>query len=763
MTRPRPFGALALILAAGCTPGAAPPPAAHAPAPPVTSPAAAPLDARAKPLGPEASPITFERMARYPEPGWQIPRAAAFAPDGKTVTFLASEDASDTMALFSFDLASAKSTVLLRARDVLASDKPMSREEELRRERQRKRIEGVTSYRWAKKADVMVVPLGGDVFVRKADGAVVRLTETDEPEIDPEVCPSGEKVAFARGRELFVIDVATKKETALTKGAPEGVTRGQSDFNGQEEFGEESGFFWSPGCDRVAYLEVDERAVPTVPVLGYRNGAPDLMLQRYPAAGQKNPSVHVKVVDVASKKTTSIEIDRAAGGADAYLGRFTFAPDGKALYLEALTRDQKQLSLLRADVATGKTKTVVRESSPAWIEMADYALLERSPRLVWTTAKSGHLHLELRDAASGDAIAALTSGDWDALSIAGLDEEGGAVLTVGTKDAALDRQLYRVPLAGGAVTRLTPEGGVHAVTLDRRGQAFVDVHSAVDRPPAAVVRRADGSVAGALPRALDADFDALRIRAPQFVTVKSAAGDVLHGALLTPRTMTPGKKYPAVVMVYGGPGVQTILNQWSPRLLWQHLADRGFVVFQLDNRGSSGRGPAFAAPIRGHLGDVELADQLAGADYLASLPYVDEDRMGIYGHSYGGFMATLAMLKAPGRFAVGIAGSPVIDWASYDTGYTERYMGTPADNAGGYAASDLAKLAGKLQGKLFVLHALMDENVHFINTASLIDALVAADKDFDLMVYPGERHGYRSPAAKRYALRRVVDYLAEHL
>jgi dipeptidyl-peptidase 4 len=247
------------------------------------------------------------------------------------------------------------------------------------------------------------------------------------------------------------------------------------------------------------------------------------------------------------------------------------------------------------------------------------------------------------------------------------------------------------------------------------------------------------------------------------VTVKSDAGDTLYGEILEPRTIEPGKRYPVIVMVYGGPGVQLVRDEWAPHLLWQHLADRGFVIFQLDNRGSAGRGPAFEAPIHKRLGEVELSDQLAGLDYLKTLPFVDTDRAGIYGHSYGGFMAALALLKAPDRFKVGVSGSPVTEWGRYDTGYTERYMATPAENPAGYAGADLAKMAKNLRGKLFLIHAMMDENVHFENSAHLIDALVEAEKKFDLFVFPGERHGYRSPVARKYAMMRVVDYFVDNL
>jgi dipeptidyl-peptidase-4 len=711
-------------------------------------------------LGPEASAVSFERMAKFPEPGWHVPRRIAYSPDGKLVTFLQSESQSEEMALFAFDTATKSSRVVLRAGDLQKQERTLSREEELRRERQRKRIQGVTDYAWAKRAPVMVIPFGGDVFVRGQGGETTRLTDTPAPEIDPQICEGGEKVAFVRDGELFVVDVGSKKETQLTRGAPAGVTRGLSDFNGQEEFEEQSGFWLSPACDRVAYLEVDERGVATHPVMGYRAGKADLMQQRYPAAGEKNPVVRAGILDIATKRTAWLSWP---SGAERYLGRFKWSADGKALWLQALDREQKRLSLVRADARTGALAEVVSETSPAWIEFADMRLLERSPRFLWTATTGGHRHLEVRDAATGAKGAALTTGAWDVAHIVEVDEDKGRVFVVGSRESPLEAHLYAVPLAGGEPERLTKEPGDHGGVVGPGGRGFVDVHSAKDRPPKAEVRDGGGAILGELPTPKDPDMDALKLRPLDTVTLKGPSGDTLFGELLRPRALQPGKRHPVVVMVYGGPGAQLVRNRWSPRLLWQHLADRGFVVFQLDNRGSHGRGPGFEAPLYGKLGDVELTDQIAGVEYLRALPFVDGKRIGIYGHSYGGYMAALALLKAPDHFQVGVAASPVTEWRLYDSGYTERYLGLPSKNAPGYDASSVNGLARNLRGKLLLVHAMMDENVHFQHTALLIDALVAADKPFDLLLFPGERHGYRSPDARRYASRRVVDYLVEHL
>jgi dipeptidyl-peptidase 4 len=607
-------------------------------------------------------------------------------------------------------------------------------------------------------------------FAREPAGSVRRLTKTPEPEIDPKPCDSGERVAFVRKGELYSIDVATGKETALTtkSAKDDGITHGLSDYVAQEELGEPSGFFWSPKCDRLVYLEVDDRPVDKIPVLGYRGDA-DLMMQRYPRAGMKNPVVRAGIVDLATRKTTWL--GWKPGDGERYMGRFTWADDGKVLFLQTLTRDQKRLALVRVDPTTGATTEIANETSPAWVTFSPMRLLKRDAGLLFTTTKTGHRHLELRTQKDGAVLRTLTSGEWDVEGIAGVDEAAGRVLFGGTKDGALERHLYAAPLAGGGtgagateVTRLTTERGVHAVRVDEAGTTWVDVHSASTRPPRAVVVRDSKSV-GELPVAPDPDIEALGLRPVEYVTVKAADGEVLHGSLLRPRTTAAEgtKRHPAVVMVYGGPESQMVIDSWAPHLLWQHLADRGFVVFQLDNRGTGGRGRGAAQKIHKQLGRLELEDQVAGAKWLAAQPFVDGARIGIYGHSYGGFMAALAMLDGKGVFRAGVAGSPVTDWRLYDTGYTERYMETPQTNAAGYEASDLSKKAAGLTGKLLLMHAMMDENVHYANSAKLIDALVAADKRFDLLVLPGERHGVRAPAARVYVPERVAEYFAENL
>ncbi|MBK8254741.1 MAG: alpha/beta fold hydrolase [Polyangiaceae bacterium] len=754
-------GALFAVLSLGFGCSSAPPPNCPNPATAAVKPveSGAPVSTF-RVAGEDKSPIAFERMAAFPEPGWNVPRALSFSPDKKNVYFLASEGGGTNMVLHAFDLEKKTSSVVLRAKDLLASDKPLSREEELRRERQRQRATGISSYVSAENENVMVVPLGGDLFLRDAKGKVSQLTQTAEAEIDPKVCKRGEKVVFVRGSELYSIEPESKRETQLTKGATAGVTRGQSDFNGQEEMDEPSGFWISPTWSKVLYLEVDENGVDKVPILGFRDKKPDFMEQRYPEAGKKNPVVRLGLLDMSSKKTTWVSLPTKE---ERYFGRVVWAPDGSAVFFQALSRDQKQLTLYRVDSKAGTATELVTEKSPVWIEFVNAQMLQKSPHLLWLVPRDGHIHIETRDRATGKVVAQLTKGAWDVTRVQAVDEEHGHVYFTATKDSPVERHLYKVALTGGEPVKLTAERGVHNTTVEPKGGAYVDIHSALDRAPQAVIRDLTGAILGALPVQADPDMASLGIRPKEIVTIKSESGDTLYGALLKPRQMEAGAKHPVVVMVYGGPGAQTVIDQWSPSLFWQHLAQRGFVVFQLDNRGSAGRGPAFEHPIYGKLGKLELADQLAGVSYLKALPFVDGGRIGIYGHSYGGTMAALAMLAAPGVFKAAVSASPVTRWGLYDTGYTERYMGLPASNAEGYDSTDLTKMAKNLQGKLLLIHAMMDENVHFQHTAELMDALVQANKPFDTFVLPGERHGYRNPVVRAYVSKKVAGYFADNL
>lgn len=710
-----------------------------------------------------ASRIAIDTIGRYPEPGWRVPTGLAFAPGSETLTYLASEDGGDVMSIHELSAGEASGKVVARASD-LAGKVPVkkSAEEELRDERARKRIKGITSYAWAKTAPAMLVPFGGDLYLRRAGADVVRLTETPEPEIDPKLCADAQRVVYVRDGDLFELTIEPRSERRLTdrrkKGVAEGVTFGLSDFNAQEEFGEPSGFWLSDDCATLAYLEVDESKVGTVPVMGYRQGKPDLMQQKYPLVGERNPKVTLHVRDLKSQRDRTVPI------ADEYLGRFAFSRDGASLWFMSVPRVQRELRLERLRLKDLARDVVYRERDPAFVEMTDFEENPADGSMVVIGARGDHRHL-VRVASSGE-VKELTSGAWDVFQIARITDSG-SIFFVANADETLGRHLYVVessPAGNPAPPRrLTPESGTHQVVVSPSGKRFVDVSSAIDRRPSVAVVEVDTGAKRALALAADPRVEALGLRAPALVDVPGADGKPLYGYLLAPRDVRPDARYPAIVMVYGGPGIQVVRNRWAPLLLWQHLADRGFYVMQFDNRGGEGRGPAFARAVHGELGRVEAEDQLRALDAMLAKHPIDPARVGIYGHSYGGYMTLSMLFKSPRRFRAGVAASPVTDFRLYDTGYTERYMGPPDEKKAGYDASNLSPFAKNLEADLMVVHALMDENVHFDNTARLLDALTEAQKPFDFVLFPGERHGYRGEAARVYASRRVISFFVEHL
>ncbi len=522
-----------------------------------------------------------------------------------------------------------------------------------------------------------------------------------------------------------------------------------------------SGFWWSPDGTRLAYTEVDESTIPVYPIVHQGKAAWEVESPRSPFAGGPNARIRLGVVPAGGGETVWVRISDK--DEDFYLARVRFDEDG-SLLVQVESRDQKSLRLLRADPRTGDVRPLLEDRSGSWINLHDDLRPLRDGRFLWSSESTGFRHLELR-ARDGSLVRRLTEGDWAVDDLEGVDEIEGLVYFSAAKDGVTERHLYRVALDGGPAARVTTEPGWHKTTCARDGRLFVDVHESAAAPPRAILK----DVSGRQVRVLDANSDpeprSLALRPPELVTLKAKDGSVLHGALYRPQPLKPGAKYPAIVRVYGGPTAQTVMDGWevTADLRAQYLARHGYVVFRLDNRGTPRRGKAFETALAGHLGSVEVEDQVAGARYLAGLPYVDGKRLGIYGWSYGGYMAARCLLLAPELFRAAVAGAPVADWDGYDTHYTERYMGRPQDNPEGYRGSSLLPLASRLSGRLLIVHGMIDENVHFRHTARLMNALNSAQKRYDILIFPDERHLPRGEDDRRYMETRLVDFFDQAL
>ena len=704
-------------------------------------------------------------VATLPHPGTVVPGAIQFSVDSATVTYLKSEDNSLSRVLWKATVGrQPRPEVVARAPGGGDTDATVSKEESLRRERQRLRDTGIAQIARAEDAELFVAPIGGDLYVLEPGKPLRRLAKTAAPELDPRPSPDGTRIAFAREGELHVVDAAGGREVTLTKGATEGLSHGQAEFIAQEELGRFSGFWWSPDGSKIVYQQTDERDVPLFSITHQDGAQPSVETHRYPFAGAKNATVRLGVVAASGGATTWLNLSEP--NEEVYLARVDW--DGpNSLLVQVLARDQKTLRLVRFDPSTGEKAILIEERAETFVNLhGDLRVVAKSGELLWSSERTGFRHLELHDR-DGKLLRTLTSGDWPVDAVASLDVTRREVWFTAGRESPLESNLYRVSLDGGPIRRVTPELGTHRVVVAPNGEHFIDTFSDLATPPLTTIRDREGAILAVLDDASDDPRVArLALKAPQITEFKTRDGALLHGAYYSPQGAKPGEKRPLIVMVYGGPHVQTVTHSWAMTadLTAQFLASRGFAVWKLDNRGSSRRGHAFESAIYRKMGELEVRDQADGVRFLAgSHAEVDPARVGITGSSYGGYMTLRALLLAPGVFRAGVAIAPVTDWDGYDTGYTERYMETPQKNAEGYASSSVLNHVEDLRGRLLVIHGMLDENVHFRHSARLATALIAAGKPFEILPIPNERHSSRKIPERTYIARRLADFFASAL
>ena len=579
---------------------------------------------------------------------------------------------------------------------------------------------------------------------------------------DPKISPDGRYVSFVREHNLWIVGVADGNEAAVTEGGTEEIRKGELDWVYPEELDIKTAYWWSPDSSAIAYLEMDERKVSQYPLVDFSSPTGDADMERYPVAGGANPTVRVFVVSLNGGEHRMMD---TGAETDIYIPRVNWLTDSKQLAIQRLNRAQTKLDLLIADTATGKTRTVLTENDPNWINVSDdLYFLKDGKRFLWSSERSGYRHLYLFEI-TGKQVAQLTQGDWEVSTIDAVDEAKALVYFTATEKSPLERQLYRVALDGTGFTRVTKDAGTHAAVFAPNAAAFYDTYSNAATPQRQGLCRADGLRIAAINENRVAELGDYHLSPMEFLTVKSRDGVLLNASIIKPPDFNPQKKYPVLVFTYGGPHAQVVRNAWSGNnFLWHQLmAQKGYIIFSLDNRGSAGRGHAFETPLHFRMGAQELFDQRDGVRYLKSLPYVDSHRIGIWGWSYGGHMTLHAMFEAGDDFKAGFAGGPVTDWRYYDTIYTERYLGLPQKNEKGYRDSSPVKYAAQLRGRLLIAHGTGDDNVHYANTLSVIDKLIEAGKYVEVLAFPGRGHGASDPAARRVLWQRVTQFFLDNL
>ncbi|SNC77206.1 dipeptidyl-peptidase-4 [Hymenobacter gelipurpurascens] len=605
----------------------------------------------------------------------------------------------------------------------------------------------------------------------RATKQLTPLSKTAGKQLYATFSPDGKRVAFVRDNNLFVVDLATMQETAVTTdGALNKIINGGTDWVYEEEFEFAQGFHWSPDSRQVAYYTFDETAVPEYNMQEWGALYPKDYRYKYPKAGEKNSIVSISAYDVAAGKSMKMDVGSEQ---DQYIPRILWTQTPNLLSIRRLNRLQNKLEILHADATTGKTKVVLTDTDKAYVEVNDdLRYLEGGKEFLFSSEKDGYRHLYLYDM-KGKPVRQLTKGNWEITSIDGFDEKKGIVYYTSTEASPLQRHLYRIDLKGKGKTRLSEAGpGNDVVNMSADTRYFLNYHSQAGEPQVVSLRNGQD---GKLVKVLE-DNAALRQKLTQynlskleFINFKTAEGVELNASVLKPANFDASKKYPVLMYVYGGPGSQTVKDDAGGGIaftnyLWhQLLAEQGYIVVSVDNRGTGARGAAFKKSTYANLGKLETEDQAASARYLATLPYVDKSRIGIWGWSFGGYMTALAMTKNADVFKMGISVAPVTNWRYYDTVYTERFLKTPQQNPQGYDDNSPVQHADKLKGKLLLVHGTGDDNVHFQNSVAFTDAMIKANKDYQTLYYPNRNHGISGGNTRLHLYRQMTDFVLKNL
>lgn len=618
-------------------------------------------------------------------------------------------------------------------------------------------------YAWSPRGDALLVVAEGDLYLYSIPARTLkRLTRTDSEEKLPQLSPDGSRLAFVRDANLYVIDLATGQETALTTdGKHNEILNGITDWVYWEEIWnrEDSGFWWSPDSRRIAYYRFDESPVGVYPLVDDSPLYPEVTWQKYPKSGEPNPRVKVGVLELATGKTTWLE----TGDPESYLARVAWTPASDGVAIERLNRDQNRLDLLRCLPGNGACSTLATDTWPTWVNLArDFRFLPDS-RFLWGSEKSGWRRLYLHGA-DGRVIRPVTPEGWSVTSLDGVSEKGDWAIVTAFRTEGLgpiDRHIARVRLDAEGWEVLTTEPGTHNAQVSETTGAWVHGWNDADTPNRLEVRRADGT---ALPLPTTAPrVDTASFPKWEFLTIPGPGGSRLPARILKPVGFDPGRRYPVIVYHYGGPGSQVVSNEWSTRTFWHKaMARRGFVSFSVDNQSSVFFGKAGEDRDHRRFGEVNLAGQLAGVDYLKTLPWVDSGRIGLWGWSGGGTNTLYCLLNRPGVWKAGVAGAPVTDWRLYDSIWTERYLERPEDNPEGYRLSSPITHAASLKDRLLLAHGLADDNVHPQNTVVMTDAFVRAEIPFDQAFYPGQKHGIRGMGMVHFYTK-MADFFAREL
>lgn len=686
-----------------------------------------------------------------------IPADATPTPDGKAVLFLRSGPRDTVQRLFLYDIASGRARELIAPETLLGGkQEQLSPEEKARRERARVSVHGFTGFELTADGKAVLLPLDGRLFVVSLADARVRALP-GEGWVAPKLSPDGTKVAALKDDDLHVLDIASGSDTRLTTGAGELLQHGEAEFVAQEEMDRREGFWWSPDSRFIAYEEADLSPVEPHYIVDPLHPDVKPVEFRYPRAGTANAAVKLGVIPAAGGATVWVPWDSKTYP---YLARVSWMTGGPlSFYVE--NRAQTEGLFFAADAQSGASRLLWTERDRDWLSLAaeephevPYWLSDGSGFL-WMTERNGVAQLERHDA-TGKLIGTITPKDFLFEALLDVDLKSGTAIVEGARDR-LSRGIYSVPLTGGALTPIAAAPGLNRGRFGDQHAVFARSYNLLDGSQGVELDARDGRRIAALPAVAEAPPF---MPAPRYFRVGSHDFAAL---VLKPRRFDPHRKYPVILSVYGGPAAKMVWNAPRQYFSQQCMADEGYIVAISDNRGTPGENAAWIRAVKGNAIDIPLADQVEALKALgARVPQMDMKRVGVFGWSFGGYFSAMATIRRPDVFAAGVAGAPVVDWQDYDTFYTERYMGLPAENAGGYAKSSVLTYASQLKRPLLIVHGVTDDNVYFQNTMQLVLALLKAGRPYELLLLPGT-HMLADEVLRARETERQMDFFAQHL
>jgi dipeptidyl-peptidase-4 len=632
----------------------------------------------------------------------------------------------------------------------------------------------MSSYSWTNDGKFLLIAGQVKSIWRHSSQAPYYLLNVDSKKIiaigngsenlrNVKLSPDGKKVGFVRNHNLFVADLKTGIETALTEAGNENILFGEFDWVYEEEFSISDGWQWSPDGSKIAFWKFDQTHVKEFHLIDEIPNYNVITPLKYPKAGERNSIVKIGVIDLKSSNINWMDIGKDE---DIYIPRIFWTNSSDILAIVRLNRKQNYLELLMANTNSGKGSVALTDSDSCWVDVDDNStiFLRNSNRFIWLTEKKGFRHAYLYNY-NGNLINQITSGNWEITSALKVDEKNEQLYFYGKKDSEIEQHLYKVKFDGTNLMRLTSEPGWHTVNISPLFNSFVDEFSSANHTSRTYLKNNSGELIVKLKENDLLSFKEYDFSFPEFGKIKTSDGAELNYYMMKPAGFNPDKKYPVIVFGYSGPGAQHVINRWiAERDLWhQMMTEKGFIIFCVDARGTGGRGKEFKNLVYGNLGKWSVNDQVEGAKYLRSLPYVDGEQIGFWGWSGGGYLCLMLMTRATDYFKVGVSIAPVSDFRNYDAIWSERYLGLLKENPEWYDISAPLNYAAGLKGKLLIVHGTGDDNVHYQNAMQMVRQLQLNEKMFDLMLYPNKNHSLSGENARKHLYMKMTEYFLSNL